>query len=250
LDGNFQIYHKDDLYLSLFSKNQYTQKDAVRSSDNRIQLRVHHSNNKIFSIGVEKWNTFESSHPDLLSLWGVCGHLLADGTQVMGGVGAGYSLGSKSLAYHKYLLGWKHKKCSGYLETSFSHETVTEEHAETKVKTTKDVLKKRVNLFSDSNINDKIKVSGELKIDLDNPKQPEATFASEYKIDDSTTLKKKISTDRSFTTGITHNYKNFVLFNITCRVSLKEGKTEGENPKKFNIPQYKFGVQVDFNDAL
>ena len=209
-DGNFALWNNNILHLSLYSLNALNQNNGDRSLTNKFHLRVHHENNKIFSLGVENWDVLSSKTPDVLSTWGIYG-LDVNGWRPFVGANVAYRLSSNKFVYHNYLFGLKQKSFSTYAKAEVKRE---EEKLD-------------LSLTFDSKVNSDIKVSADLKYSKAKDKElkkdiytTNVTLVGEYRLDNATFLKGKISTDNSLILSITRNFRQLLNFCFVTQVMI------------------------------
>jgi hypothetical protein len=214
LDGNFKVYGKDNYWLSLYTYAKLDQNETKRALPTKLHLRFHHENNKIIGLGVEEWDVINRSSPDVLSAYGLLGGDIQNGWRGFGGVQAAYKISNSNIIYHKYLLGIKNKITQGQFE--FSSNRVTPKRGETKEE---DKWSNNINLIVDHKYSDKLKLSKDLKFNLDDSKV-DVQIGGEYKIDNGTFLKAKVANDQSLSLSLTHNYRGLINFGFAARVIL------------------------------
>jgi hypothetical protein len=208
LDGNFNLWSQDKVRLSLYVNSNLQQVD--RKWNNKIQLRTHHDDNKIISIGIEDWDVQSSNKaPEVLSAWGIWG-FTADQWRPFIGVGAGLGLQSKSIAYHKYLVGLKQKDWSVY----------TQLHAQRQHKDGKDSWEQNASIIYDHRINKDLKVSADIKADINDLNKAKFVLVSEYRLDADSFLKARVSNDQTLTLSLTKNFRQLINFCFLTKVSI------------------------------
>jgi hypothetical protein len=207
LDGNFNLWSQDKTWLSLYV-NSNLQQDK-RKWNNKIQLRTHHDDNKIVSIGIEDWDIHSGKAPEILSAWGIWG-FKADQWRPFVGVGAGLGLQSKNIAFHKYLVGLKQKDWTLYAQL----------HAERQSKEGKDSWAQNASVIYDHRINKDLKVSADLKADVNNIQAAKVAFVGEYRLDGDTILKARVANDQTCTLSLTKNFRQLINFCFLTKVTI------------------------------
>ena len=206
LDGNFGLWKNDNTLLSLYVLSILNQSSEKRSLSNKLHVRVHHEDNKVLSVGVEDWDVLSNYSPDVLSAWGIYG-LEVNGWRPFVGANVAYRLSSKNLSYHKYLFGLKQKSFSTYA----------------KAEVDKANNKLDLSLTYDSKVNNDLKLTADLKYIKDSSKEvatttTDVTLVGEYRLDNLTFVKAKLSTDRSLVLSITRNFRQLLNFCFVTHV--------------------------------
>jgi hypothetical protein len=201
LDGNFSLWSQDKTWLSLYA-NSNLQHEKNKWA-NKLHLRVHHDDNKIVSLGVEDWDVLSNNGPETLSAWGIFGFKVEQWRPFVG-VGAGLSTQSKKIVYHKYLVGLKQKDWSLYAQL----------HAQM----VKDAWKQEAGVIFDHRINKDIKVSADIKADVNDIKAAKLILVGEYRLDGDTFVKARVSNDQSVTLSLTKNYRQLINFSFLTKV--------------------------------
>jgi hypothetical protein len=218
LDGNFGLWSNKNLWVSLYVNSFLTQNLLKRRLDNKVQLRFHHDSDKILSVGIENYDPLSSSSPDVLSAWGVWG-FESKGWKPFVGANVAYSISRKKLNYHKYLLGLKQKDWTTYFQAAvegYDNKTFT--------------------VITDGKVNSDLKVSGDWRLC---GKDAQTTIAGEYRLDGSTFVKAKVSTDQSLVISLNRNFRQLLNLGFTTKFKLNECSVG-----------YKFGLLVELNDTL
>lgn len=249
LDGNFSLWKKDNVHLSLYTNVKLEQNEKKRELPSKVHLRVHHDDNKIFGFGFESFDPLRGCPvPNVFSAWGLAGGKLQNNFKSFGGFYTGYQLSSKAFLFQKFLFGLKHKDVTGYFEFSFDRVTK-------KIKNTEGVeidtvsQEKSLNFRVNGNCCKDVKLGGDLAYNLDTEKIETKLFG-EYAIDKNTFVKAKVQNDNSLTVGLTHNYRGLVNFGFTSRFELAKPKTkEGETASSLKSIKTKFGLFIELNET-
>jgi hypothetical protein len=239
LDGNFNIWRKDNVYVSLYANSVL--KQETKQMKNKLHLRLHHEDNKIVSVGVEDWNCCPKSAPETISAWGIWGFKV-DQWRPFVGIHGGYGLNSKKLAYHKYLLGLKQRDWSLY----------TQVESKRVFKDLKDSWSNEVSVLFDQRVNKDLKVSADLKANVENMSQAQVVLVGEYKLDGETALKARVANDSSLTLSLTKSYRQLLNLCLVTKIQYVAAKVKtGETGLIYggNL-KYKFGVLLELNDTL
>lgn len=219
LDGNFNLFNKDNLSVSLFTNANLTQNDKSRELPAKLSLRFHHEDNKIFGFGVEDFDPIFGAcpSPKIVTAFGLFGTPKIEGFRFFGGPNFGFGVASRSLQYQRYLVGVKGDKLTAYLELNVNRNVTTSVDKDQKtVETVTHPLELSVRFDSDP-VKD-VKVGGDLVYNLESHKV-DAKIFGQYSIDNSTFVKAKVQTDNSFTLALVHNYRGLVNFGFNSRVN-------------------------------
>jgi hypothetical protein len=232
LDGNFGLWRNKNVWVSLYVNSVLTQNSEKSSLNNKLHVRFHHEDDKIFSVGIEKYDPLNNCSPDVISSWGIWG-CEKNGWKPFVGANVAWSVSGKKLNYHKYLLGLKQKDWTTYVQA----------HLE-------GCSKKTFSVITDGKINKDLKVSGDWKLNhsKDNEgkvcQKIDATIAGEYRLDASTFVKAKVSTDRTMSVSLNRNFRQLMTLGFTTKFRL----SPGFETKKCSVG-YKFGLLVELNDT-
>jgi hypothetical protein len=172
--------------------------------DNKVHLRVHHPN-AILSVGLQNYNPMEKYVPTVLSAWGL-GGVKKDDFSVFGGLHSAFNTTAKLVPFVGLLLGFKHKKFTGYLDYNCSRTTTkpvvldkdgkelkTEEAKEDEQpeeKGKKVYSSHDVKLMFDSKVNNDLLVFGEATTDLTSLKS--LVVGGEYNLGGNTKIRAKV----------------------------------------------------------
>jgi hypothetical protein len=181
--------------------------------NNKIHLRTHHDDNKIVSVGFEDWDALSKKAPETLSAWGICG-FKADEFRPFVGVGAGWGLQANNLSYHKYLVGLKQKDWTLCAELNVQRQDAKD------VKDGKVHWGQTVSVIYDHRLNKEVKVSADLKADINDLNSAKVVLVGEYVLDSSTFLKARVSNDQSLTLSLTKNFRQLINFCFLTKVKL------------------------------
>jgi len=217
--GNTHLTVRDLWNLSLYHNVELKRNaEGERTVPTKLHLRAQHSNNAFVSVGVEDLDVVGTRRPDLLSAYGLYAAPLNQGVTVFAGPYLGFRLSSRSLAFHRYLVGVRHSNFTGHLEVGFNRkvttttvETATTQGQQTEVRNTTTVTSDRsINLRFDSKVNRNVELGGDLAL---LPNKPVSTnLFGRFAIDDATFLKVKATNRDTLTLGLTHTYNKFVNF--------------------------------------
>jgi hypothetical protein len=212
LEGNFKLHSQNNQWLSLFVNSTLNQSDKGMTLPSKFHLRYHHENNKIFALGFEDWDFVNKTSPDLLTGYGLYGRDLENGWRAFGGLNLGFSLNKSHVTFQKYLLGFKNKTFTGHLETAVNRLAKKDE-----TKTDQPNWNTELNLMLDHKYNDNLKISEDLKYNIDTNKVS-VQLGGEYRLDSSTVIKGKINQDFSKSFGIMHNFRNLLNIGFAVKV--------------------------------
>jgi hypothetical protein len=222
MNGNFGVWRRDNVNVSVFADVSLTQNEKVRSLPSKVHVRVQHDDNKIVSVGFENTDVLNSHKPDVLSAWGLFGGNLPNGFKGFAGAYTGFQLSSNSLLFHKYLLGLKHKDLTGHLEAGINRvnnkSKVKDETTGVETEVDSTVMQKSVNLRVDGNLCRSWKLGADLAYNFDTTNL-DAKVQGIYTLDSDTYLKVKAQSDNSLTLGLVHNYKGLINFNFVSKVN-------------------------------
>jgi hypothetical protein len=202
VDGNFGLWSQDKVLLSLYVNSNLIHEK--KKWNNKIQLRTHHDDNKILSVGVENWDVCSKSGPETLSAWGVWGFKVEQWRPFVG-IGAGFGLNAKKINYHKYLVGLKQKDWSVYAQL----------HAQ---RGEKDIWEQNAHIIYDHRVNKDVKVSADLKTNVKDLNTAKLVLVGEYRLDGETFLKARVSNDQTLTLSLTKNYRQLINFSFLTKV--------------------------------
>lgn len=218
-DGNFEVHRKDDLYVSLYSELKAEQSEVKRKLPLKLQVRVHHKNDKIISVGVEQWDYTKSATPDVFSASGLFGGEVAKGYKAFGGAYSAFRLSSRSLLFHKYLLGLKHANLTGYAELSFGETEVSNKNKETGVVTKKMEWQKAVTLRMNGKPYRNMKSGGDLAYNFDSHELNSRVWG-QYDLDKETNVRARYShKDQTVTASLNHNFRGLINLGVVGKVS-------------------------------
>lgn len=252
LDGNFKLYAKDQTYVSLYTNTKLEQNEKKRALPSKLHVRVHHQDNKIFSVGVENLDIFKSTRPDVFSTYGLIGTEVQKGAKVYGGVYSGFQASSKAFLFHKFLAAYKHKDLTSYLEVGVNRKVEKSTNEETKEVTEKISYTKSATWRIDANIQKGVTVGGDVAYNFDNAKVDTKLFGS-VDLGDSTTFRWKVASDNSLYVGLLRNYRGLINFGFCSRFNLvhpvKTTLKEGEVAPKSHF-KTRFGIIAEINETL
>jgi len=242
VESNCSIYDKEKVGVKLFTNFVLEQDKAKRQAPGKIHVRVHHDDDKILSLGVENYDIFNNWTPDTLSGWFLYGKSLDKGTkQVFGGVQTAFKLSSKDFLYNKVLLGFKTKELKSFLEFGFLNEKKQMENEEKGKLTT--VVHKVVDLKVDYEVNEKLKVGGDINLNIDTM-LPDIKLYKKFLIEKGTTVKVRLDNFETLIMGLSHT---FGKIDVSMTARLKHIKPKFEEKNHFKS---KFGFNIEFNDEL
>ncbi len=188
-----------------------------------LKLRFFQEGNRLLSFGVEDVDFVNNPRPDVLSVLGLYGFNLQNGWRAYAGPYLAFRLSNKSVHFHKYLVGVKHSKFSGWLEASSE---IAKEDKTKKVETPNDVTqtevakKNQVAFRFDAVANSKTKFGGDLVLDVNNFKNVGLKLYGDYKVDDATSVKARLEGNNKLTVGLTRKYGNLLNFGFVSAVRL------------------------------
>jgi hypothetical protein len=195
-------------------------------------LRVFQEGNRLLSFGVEDVDFVNNPKPDVLSVLGLYGFNLQNGWRAFAGPYLAFRLSNKSVHFHKYLVGLKHSKFSGWFEVS--SEVAKEDKTKkvvattpvdgtvdaTQTTTTEVARKNQVAFRFDAVANPKTKFGGDLVLDVNNLKNVGLKLYGEHKVDDLTTVKARLEGNNKLTVGLTRKYANLLNFGFVSSVRI------------------------------
>jgi len=252
LDGNWALHQKDKVFISLYTKLVLEQNEKKRAIPVKVHVRIHHDDNKIFSIGLEDYDVLNNPNPNDISLYGIVGHDFKNGYKGWKGINVGFKLSTNQINYHKWAFGVKHQHYSVSLETAFIRIVKADKSIESRRDDGERVseFEKVMDLRADGNLNKDLKIGGDVKFNIDSKKVETKAYAT-YKIDGTTSLKARLENYDTLTLGLTHTYRQLITFGFISRLKLsqhhaKEGETT--HVHKTHVKS-KFGLSLEFNDT-
>lgn len=207
-----------------------TQNEKEKKLPSTLKLRVFQEGNRLLSFGVEDVDFVNNPRPDVLSVLGLYGFNLQNGWRAFAGPYLAFRLSNKSVHFHKYLVGVKHSKFSGWFETSSEvakqDKTIkvnaTPVDASVEVDQTKTEVsrKNQVAFRFDAVANPKTKFGGDLVLDVNNINNVGLKLYGEHKVDDTTTVKARLEGNNKLTVGLTRKYGNLLNFGFVSAVRI------------------------------
>lgn len=241
LELDWSVHRQGDVEVAALGKFELTQGQDKRTSNGNVSVRVHHRNNALLSVGVEKWNFLGCPCPQLWSAYGSYGHVV-DGTRLTFNGLVNWSCETKFAPLVRLLVKGTRGDFTGLLVTNVNR-TLNENTEDS----TKTVVDNKVDVaFRFNNVIDsKTKVGGTISHDVAS-KTTNATFAAVH-VMDKVKVNAKIWTDRQLTVGLTSSFDDVTL-NFAANTTLNTvTETEGEKSSTRNWLSYKFGLSAEFN---
>ena len=254
LDGNFKLYSQDKNYVSLYTNLKLEQNESKRELPSKIHVRLHHEDNTIFSVGIEKFDFFSGKNPDVISASGLFGKEVNSTYKAYGGLYSGFGISAKAVLFHKFLLAIKNKDYSANVEFGINRAVEKKKNEETKEETESVKYVKNAIVRFDANVNKSLKVGGDLAINMETSAL-DAKMFGQYAIDKDTFVKVKVQNDHSVTVGLTHNYRGLINFGFVSKFNLVHGVAakEKDNVKIAATHSHfktKFGILAELSETL
>ncbi len=166
------------------------------------------------SFGIDDWDALSGNGPNIFKAWAIYG-MFVNGWRPFIGANVAYNANTSRLHYHKYLIGVKQADWSMIVHTDFNKKHIA-------IPCTSDnSYKNETTIICDGRVDKDVRLCSELKCDK-NPimKEPDVRFniGGEFRIDSSTILKAKFSSDQSLTFSLTRNYRQLIDLCFTTRV--------------------------------
>lgn len=247
IEGN--LHTQDKLSVSAYVKSTLEESQASRKMVNTAKLRVSHSDNVSVFLGLEDHNCCSKEAP-VYSIEGSYGHVIEGIKLAITGY-TSYNSETKYLQRSRFFIKGVKGDFSGFFHLNIlkglfpvpvkaeDKNKVTEKTdkpVETSDQTLMDVSLKFVNVFDK-----KTKVGGSLDYNLSD-QSSKATLSASHSLD-KVKLNAKLSTDNTFTAGITSTFDDITI-SAAARTTLN---SEGENEKKKQWLTYKLGVSAEFS---
>lgn len=215
LEGKFNLYRRDNLHVALYEKVILEQNEKRRALPSNLQLRIHHEDNKIISLGVENYDVLNRVQPNDLSASGLYGHDLRNGFRVFGGASALFRVSTSNFLNHRYLLGVRHRDVRATAELACNRvNTPVVIEGE---KSEKSEVQKVLDVKIDGVINSTLKTGADVNYNFDTKNFGMRVYA-EHQFDSSTSLRARIDNFDSLTFGLVHNYRQLINFGFVSRV--------------------------------
>jgi len=240
LETENKCFSREDVEVGAYTKVTLDQGENRRNLNANVQLRVHHKNNALLALGVDRWNPLVGA-PSLLTAYGSYGHTV-DGTRLTFNSYLNFDLATKFAPLVRFFVKGNKGDFTGLVVANVNRRLVENSEDRDHPKVCNDVdLAFRFHNVVDS----KTRVGGTLTHDL-NSKTTNAVLAGSHHMD-KVRLNGKISTDRSCTVGITSTFDdltlNFVAASTLGGAVEKSGETE---TARFWV-NYRFGLSAEFN---
>lgn len=216
LEANVGLWQNEKALFTLFLLNKYSQTATKREFLNKIHLRTHADDNKIFSIGVEDWDLQKRNTPDVVSATGVYGAHI-QGYKAFFAFNAGYRLSTNAIAFHKWGTVLKAGDFNTILELGFEQKNRETKNVSTGIITKESYLSKNFNVLYDTYVNSDLRLGGDLKLNL-NDNSYDLALVGDYRIDPATVFKARVDSDNTAVLALNHNYRGLVNFGIVAKV--------------------------------
>ena len=254
LDGNFKLYSQDQTYVSLYTNLKLEQSETKRELPSKVHVRFHHEDNKIFSVGVEKFDFFSGKNPDVISASGLFGKEINPTYKAYGGLYSGFGVSAKAALFHKLLFALKSKDFSANVEFGINRAVEKKKNEETKEETESVKYVKNAIVRFDGNANKSLKIGGDLAVNLETSAVDVKVFG-QYAVDKDTFVKVKVQNDNSVTVGLTHNYRGLINFGFVSKFDFVEGvaakeKDNVKTPATNSHIKTKFGILAELSETL
>ena len=216
LEGNFGLWAQDNIWLSLYANTMLIQRPEIKSLNNKLHLRFHHEDNKIVSIGVQDWDVLLGNSPQVLSAWGLYG-MNINGWRPYIGINAAVSLLDKKVDEHTYLIGINQIDWSASIKGGQTRIPAKLEN----MRTIPDHNVMNINVTYDARINNDLKLTADYNYSThvkDIALPHKVQLVGEYRLDNSTFIKAKVSSDQSFIISITRNFRQLLNFCFVSKV--------------------------------
>lgn len=216
LDANIGLFENNNGLFTLYTLNKFSQTASKRDFTNKVHLRAHQGDNKIFSIGVEDYDFVNKPVPDVISATGVYGFNLTD-YKAFAAFNVGYRISAKNLAFHKWATVLRASNFQTILELGFNQRTKEVKNQTTGHITKESYLSKEANLLVDADVYPDLRVGADAKLNLDN-NDVKLAVVGDYKIDSATTLRAKINNENTAVLSLNHNFRGLLNFGIISSV--------------------------------
>ncbi len=189
----------------MYTNTSLTQNETTRTAPSKVTMRFHHQDNKIFGLGMEKYDPFMCTKaPQNVVAYGLFG-MPVDNFKVFCGPSLGFNVAAKAFQYQKFLMGLKHKNHTAFLEMVSNRVVKKVEGAEDTVSRDNSVA-----LRFDSTLECGSKVGGDVTYKIGGA-MPEGKLYGMYPIDKTTSLRAKVATDKSMSFSLLHNFRGINL---------------------------------------
>ncbi len=242
-ESEYNHWSKDNLSVGSFVKAVVSQSEKSCSSDSKVQLRVHHNDNLLLTLGAEEWNVCKGS-PQVFAIGGSYGKVTEGGdkgterTKLSFNGLLNFNVETKYLQLVRLFA----KAQKGDLTGLFLANVRRTQSSDEKKETTHSVsLESRFT----KEVNSTTKVGGFIAHDIDSKKTNAEVVVS--KNFDRVRVNAKVNSKREAIVGITSVHDD-ITFNVAAKSTL-QGKTEkeGDSENHRNWVDFKFGASVEFN---
>jgi len=238
LEAEGSLFRQNDLEVTGLAKTELDQGADRRNLSTKVQLRVHHRNNALVSAGVENWNTLNGA-PHLYSAYGSYGHV-ADGTRLTFNGYLSYNALLSFAPLARFFVKATRGDLTGLVVANVNRRQVEAEDKSKKVENDVDLQLRFLNT-----VDSKTRVGGTLSYDVGS-KVTNAVFVASHALD-RVRLNARVSTDRSFTAGITSTFDDVTL-NFAANSTLGSATEKvGETETQRYWVDYRFGLSAEFN---
>ena len=232
---------KDNLSVGSFVKAVVSQSEKSCASDSKVQLRVHHKDNLLLTLGAERWNACKGAPQDFV-IGGSYGKVTEGGEKgtdrtkhSFNGL-LSFNVESKYLQLARFFVKSQKGDYTGLflanVRRTQSDDKETTHSVSLESKFTKE-------------INSTTKVGGHIAHDVNSKKTDAEVVVS--KVFDRVRVNAKVNSKREAIVGITSVHDD-ITFNVATKSTL-QGKTEkdGDVEKHRSWVGFKFGASVEFN---
>ena len=228
-------HQKDHIQVGSYLKSVTSHSAEACNSDANLQIRVHHKDNLLVSLGLENGSICKGLAPHVVSL-GTSYSTPVDDKRVTFNTLFKLNVDSKHLSLISFLLKAKNAKTTGFFLANINKIEGEDKKSNQEI----DLSFKFVHAVSD-----KTKIGGSLNHDI-NTKKSEATFVASHKFDN-VRVNAKLDSQRALSLGIT-SVRDDLTLGFTAKSELKSAtEKSGETTTKKHWFNHKFGVSAEFN---
>lgn len=232
LETELNHVEKDNIKVGSFHKTVVKHGENGHSSNVKVQLRVHHKDNALVTLGVEDWNAC-SGHPRVFALGGSYGKATEGKKHSFNGL-LHFNIETRFLQLARFFVLHNQGDFTGLFEANIKRSQNESNESNNAIDLTAKFTKQ---------VCEKVKVGGLLYHDIDSKKtNAEVVVSKKF---DRLTFHGKVTSNREALVGIT-SVRDDLTLNVALKKTLRtKPKDEGEgNRHWFDM---KFGASVEFN---
>jgi hypothetical protein len=239
-EADAKCVEKDQLTMRTLSKITLDQGENRKNVNADVMMRFHHKNNALLSLGVENWSPLKGS-PETFSFYTSYGHN-AEVANVSFNTYFNFNVTHNFLPQAKFLMHGQKGDTTGYLQANLNRKQVETDDIKTPkvIAQAVDLVLKVVQTF-----NSKTKLAGSVRYNLDD-KKTDATIVASHLVD-RVKINAKLSTDRSFSVGVTSVFDDVTLSFAAKSVLKTATEKVGEAETTKHWADFKFGLSAEFN---